>query len=108
MKLSQLFDVPSKWTKGCDARNNVGEEVEVKSKTAICWCLSGGLGLVPSTETRYTYSQCLDEAVIELFPTRYGLDVGFANKFVDFNDHPDTTFEDVQKVILRAEELGKI
>ena len=41
MKIRELFNNESKWTKGYYARTKIGELCGVQSEDAVCWCLQG-------------------------------------------------------------------
>jgi hypothetical protein len=92
VKPSELLSSPEKWTKGADARNSNGNIVYTNSDDASCFCLRGAVILcrisLPTARTK------LRAALTKLYPT--------FSDYVDFNDHPDTTFEDVQKVLKEA------
>jgi hypothetical protein len=90
VKPSELLSDESKWTKKEIARDKSGNCVHPKSSDAVCFCILGA------------YYKCesvgigrVSAAVRDLFPER---DQGIPY----FNDHPETTFEDVRKVLLAA------
>lgn len=99
-KTDELLSSPERWNKGryYDKRKN-------------CWCLKGALYRRDSSSFFSTNPNYLDvnsaslfvrKAILELFPQR-----NFPGACViGFNDHPDTTFEDVKAVLKRAKELA--
>lgn len=99
MKLSELLDKPEKWTKKYNARNSYGFSVNFDSPDATCWCLVGGMRKLGFQSEDYFGKNCaLLTTIKKLFPSRFHEDFGPAR----FNDHPDTTFKDIQLVIKEA------
>ena len=47
----------------------------------------------------------LARAAAELYPERSNWRLSAQNAHIAFNDHPDTTFEDVERVVKEAERL---
>lgn len=95
--LKELFDHPSRWIKGAlrGRRDGMGFV-----RTGIpdceepnCFCLLGGAIEVygsPSPQAKR-----LREVITELFPQ-------FQHSLVDFNNHSETTFADIRKVLEKA------
>jgi len=98
MKLTDLFKGPEQWCKGRFARNIKGESVQPDSVEAYQWCVMGRWLILATKEP---FNPLL-QACNELFPTRKSTDFGTMSSF---NDHPDTTFDDVQAVLERAEQI---
>ncbi len=122
MKLSQLLSDKSKWTKGCSARNENNQPVHLYSPDATCWCLAGavfkvtGKPVPPRSPTEgcdvlqlddrtyLEYSEKITKALRQLFkddPERG--DHIAKGRWICFNDHEKTTFEEIQKLIAAAE-----
>ncbi len=104
MNLRQLFDSPSKWTKGAPARNEFGVLVFHDSPNAVCWCLAGGLNKCFVGRANDLAFIALRQAARELFPQRQ-TETSDLMVVAQINDHPDTTFEDVIAIINKTEEL---
>lgn len=100
MKLSELLDKPEKWTKGSSARDKNNKQVHPQEPEAVCWCLEGGLRCVTNGNRWSPWVETLRSTIIRLFPNR--TDPLGVKIISTFNDHPDTTFEDIQKVIKEA------
>ncbi len=97
MRLTQLFSDASKWTKGHGARTQSDAGIFYDSPEACKWCLVGGVAKCYFGSADYQEAlECVRMAIKKLFP-------GFPT-VISFNDHKDTTFEDVVKVIKLAEE----
>lgn len=91
MDLTKLYTHPDQWMKNA-----------FSNSTRTAHCLMGsllnpnGLGLVGT----------IAKAIHQLFPERSSCGVyPGCVEVARFNDHPDTTFEDVQKVLQQAEYL---
>lgn len=105
MKPSELLDKPEKWTKGVPARTATGEQSPSFTSDAVCWCALGALTRCGVYDRKLKIK--LGEIAAKLFPERVkdckriSLQQGiyFA---AAFNDHPDTTFEDVRKVLIES------
>lgn len=97
MNLRNLFKDASQWTKGADARTGNGDNVGNEDPLAVCWCLGGRLGGVDDEGPEWA---AVRQAIREMFPERYHHGMVFK-----FNDHPDTTFADIQKVCDRAQQI---
>jgi hypothetical protein len=95
MKPSELIDSPEKWTKGEYARDASGKSIDFSSNDAQCFCLRGAIYRLgdDNDECRQNLHN-LSRAVARLYPQFWGV--------TSFNDHPETTFEDVQKVLKEA------
>lgn len=79
------------WTKRAMARDIIGVPISFNEPEAVSWCLLGWLARFRVTlEER----RVVDEAIQALFPERFGQD-----GVPTFNDHTDTTFEDVLQVL---------
>lgn len=91
MKLRDVLKTEEQWTKGAFARNANGEPVDTDS--GVCFCISGAiLKCFPFSDT---YSKICD-----VIKQNYRHRIGYPTDVVTyFNDHPETTFDDVCKVI---------
>jgi hypothetical protein len=90
MKVSELLRDPSRWIKHAMARDALGELVPTCDTKACQWCL---IGAVSRCDVK---SKPIRDAIEKLFPDR------FRDSILFFNDHPDTTFADVQAVLKEA------
>ena len=92
MKISETITKET-WTKGAFARDKNGNAVGILDQRAVAWCLIGWIEKVyfnswPSKVRREVAAQI---KVTTVFRTT-----------ADFNDHPETTFEDVLDLCKRA------
>lgn len=119
--MKELYSDENNWTKKHYAKNRHGESITVNSKAARCWCLTGSIGKVcpqyikperiqaelcigfqATLDDRGTsFINWLEIQAIEFMntykPEKYEiLDNNYkGNPVVRFNDHPATTWEDV-------------
>lgn len=101
-KLSELLTDESKWCKEALGRLADGTICEAANLSdAVSNCLLGAVCKIYPDETpaRIDLIQKLRKAHHKLFPDR---SCEFQSIF-EFNDHPDTTFDDVQAVIKEVE-----
>lgn len=90
-----LIDTPERWTKGKNARGVHGGVTDPTGKDAVCRCSNGAI--VCSTQRwNSSLGRKLDAAVPKAF-SGYA-ENGFAARFVQYNDHPDTTHADIMKL----------
>jgi hypothetical protein len=98
MKPSELLSSKKRWTTGCHARSKKGREVNLSSRSAVCWCIEGALrkcGHVPGSPE---WAMLL-HVVYTTFRRKVGPS---AHSLHSFNDHSRTTFKDVQKALKKA------
>lgn len=88
-----LIDTPEKWTQGTVARDANGEMVE-HARDAVCLCAFGACRVAIGP---YADVSPLMEALRRAIPTENA-----APTTVSFNDHPDTTHDDVMALFDRA------
>jgi hypothetical protein len=108
MKVSQVLTSPEKWTKGVMAKTASRRMCNSTSHEAACWCLMGAAirctnantGDACKAENTEQLTHPLRLAAGKLFPAHWRM-CGFS--LINFNDHPCTTFEMVQRVIQEAE-----
>lgn len=81
MTLQELYDAPEKWTKGYFIRHYRGKS---------SFCLVGALGMCYSGEKMYEVYEKLSKAA------------GDVDCLTKWNDAPERTFEDIQRVIKEA------
>ena len=100
--LQEFFDnTPEKWTQHDYARDKNGRETSIFDPEATCFCLLGGISKVYNVtvddldDKTLEIREKINEAIRKLFPDR----PSYIHKF---NDHPDTTFEDIKKVLKEA------
>ncbi len=100
--VSALYRAPSRWVKFKWAGVRVKEHdlvvpAQIRGKNANCWCLSGGIALVYPIKERSAIRRKVESAIKELFPFRTS-----DGSIIAFNDHADTTIEDVREVVRAA------
>lgn len=97
--LKELFDHPSRWIKGAvrGRRGGMGfVKTGVSPEEANCFCLVGGMAYVLDRNSGYSEMRGkIQTAICKLFPNR-------GKDHIDFNNHPDTTFTDLRRVIEEA------
>lgn len=100
--LKELFDCPARWIKKAlfGRRGGMGFVSLDSSQEANCFCLVGGVRHVYGFGVGH--NEKLREAVRKLFPNRM-MQTPFYDLVVSFNNHPDTTFADLRKVIEEAD-----
>lgn len=96
MTVKDFLNNPKKWTQGANARNKLGEAVNIDSNDACSWCLSGAILACspPHGLLRETLCVSILRSIKELYPN--------FDSIQGFNDHYNTTFEDVKKVLEHA------
>lgn len=113
-RMESLLSKPERWTKGEMARTKPEdpEEVSPHADSATCFCLLGAkthiLGPdVPAGDIlNRDVRNRLASAAYTLFPTRVGGAYSSGPRVAQFNDHPDTTLEDVLDVIRHARSIA--
>lgn len=103
--LDKLFDGPNQWTQGVSARDIFHEPVE-NYRDADCWCLAGMLEHVFGIKGLSSLSPivlAIIEQIRMMWPDRITGDSDPIYDIIKFNDHFDTTFEDVQFVLKWAD-----
>lgn len=103
MKIKDLLNKPEKWTREASAKDKKGNVVASDAKNAVCWCLIGA--------TVY----CYGEDVVKKFEVYQKMEdwlkdnwrfaPGYKDPLViaDFNDHKETTFSDIQKLLVECD-----
>lgn len=89
---SEILSDPSKWTRNTYARSSNGDPCDVRVGT--CFCMYGaakacGMDVVP-------FSDKLAALIRARYPQR--MDDEY-DAIVSFNDHPDTTYEEVIAIL---------
>ncbi len=115
MKLSELLNSPDKWAQGAWAYTKEGTVCHAESEHAICWCLRGAVRKTQPHTNTFVVEDCLRIAIEEEFPKRVKEifddweaadgDKDYLNIVAIFNDHQQTTFADIQRVLVKAEAL---
>ncbi len=100
--LLELFDKPEKWTKRNYARDINNNSVGYRSKDAVCFCLKGGIYHLYENSDVYivTWQEAIKKVIKQKYPERA---VTSNCPITQFNDHPDTKFNDIIEVIRAAE-----
>ena len=91
-KLDELLDSEDKWIKGTSARNDKGIRTTVLDPNAVAWCIGGACtkicgGVTASRDLRKHLRKFITNK-------REGI--------IDYNDHKNTTFTGVKRLIQRA------
>jgi hypothetical protein len=94
MKVSDVLRDESCWTKESYARDKDGFHISYDDPAACKFCIHGAVYRVCGMLGGGNIWQKLEEARKKLFPDSIGL--------INFNDRPETTFEDVKKVLAEA------
>lgn len=99
--LKELFDCPARWIKKAlfGHRGGMGFVNLDCSQEANCFCLIDGIRRVYGYDEGHL--EKLRIAVRKFFPDRM-MQTPFYDLVVSFNNHPDTTFADLRKVIEEA------
>lgn len=98
LKLLRLFSGHlERWTRNAFVRDQDDNECEIRSPKAAKFCVVGGTILVyPATGSSDDHFRTLKRARDKLFPRFRGASLAH------WNDHPDTTFDDVIRVVKAA------
>ena len=97
MKPSDVLKLKKNWVKNSYANRQDGSSCSVESDNAVCWCLVGAImKCYPHPKTQVEKRLKASSAMKKLFPGR-------TNSLLQFNDHKDTKFTDVKKVLKEAE-----
>lgn len=106
-KIIETLTPPEAWTKGSYARTAAGNPIGHYCANATCFCMMGATYHATPADAgdvgidlEMQSVGFISAAIRELFPIRtpYG-------HIPRFNDDPDTTHEDVLRVLCRAREL---
>ena len=88
----KLLKKQERWTRGTFARNNQGAPVDEYSRDACSWCMTGAI----RKSLAWLATGPISIKVRKMYPGRSDPQLG---EIAAFNDHGDTTHEDVLKVI---------
>lgn len=100
----KLIDSPDKWAKGAYARSAKGRATLVLSKKAVCYCSEGALHKVDSFEPLKQFGFLpVSAAAFSLLTASCPNNTNI----VDYNDHPNTTHEEIMLVWDKAIEKSK-
>lgn len=92
MKVHELLNDSSKWTKKASARNIQKESVPAHSSLAVCWCLLGAIDkCYENTDEDNTY--LLTKAIVK--------ELGFNNLHDTAHFNDSHTFEEVKALVLK-------
>ena len=95
-----LIDHPNKWIKGNYAKDKNGVIVAVADRYAVCFCSKGAIIKTSSWDDIVQVEDDLNEA------TRLVTD-GVFTSIILFNDHPQTTHDQILKVFDKAIEISR-
>lgn len=113
-RVDQILSQPGAWTKGEFARDEEGIDCGPNDDEATCWCILGALDHAYETDLFFYQenpelfpevvkaSRAILAAARELFPERLEGTKDEEMPIPVFNDHHDTTLDDVKKVLHRA------
>jgi hypothetical protein len=90
MRLQDIFTDESRWTKGAAARDINGNIANCLFDDAVSFCIYGALG--KSDPDTFGVDS-------EIKIRRYLYDIGYIGGIAMFNDDPNTTFEDIRKMV---------
>lgn len=92
MKIHELLSDRTKWTQGCAARDEKGNQAYIESKDAVCFCLVGALDRCYGrmTEERFLAANKIKE--------RVKAKNGYAT-IPEYNDAPTRTYEQVLQLV---------
>lgn len=95
MTLTELFSNPSRWCQDYLAKEKSGKGVNPSDKYAVSWCLGGGL------------IKCYPDLPVWLkSEVQHRINAYLrVDSFVTWNDNPERTIEDIQKVAKVIDEL---
>lgn len=96
--VSELIDSPEKWTRQTYFRNENGKSCH--KQDAVQYSLSGALHILRWRLCLFYYGIIYELLVLEImhsWPERFNPDL----PIFSFNDHPDTTYDDVMKLCER-------
>lgn len=112
-KLSEVIDNESKWCKQWFATRSDGSRTHVEDPEACKFCLVGALSqtvevrpmIFIGSSVHYDETSMLRQVILDLIADGQlnHPRSAFFWRVADFNDHPDTTFSDIQKVIAEYE-----
>ena len=98
-RLSSILTGPDKWCKKKSAADEGGNSVLPSSDLAYSFCIGGAISRMSSGYDDECFVRNeIRKSIRKLFPGRGG-QMHDVIEIEAFNDHPDTTFEDVMKVI---------
>jgi hypothetical protein len=95
MKIHELLDNESKWTKDCAAKDCFGFNVNIRSRVAVCWCL---LGAIEKCYPRKPQNLTVKTKVYNALLKRYNM-----NSIIFFNDSLKTNFDNVRDLCLELD-----
>lgn len=94
-KVKTLLADKKRWTKGTWQRNKYGHPVSEDCKSACKFCLEGALQHIYDDYERRNAEKRIEQAINDLFPGKF-------HSLISFNDNPETTYEDIKRVLQRA------
>ena len=98
-RLSSILTGPGKWCKGSSAKDQNNNTTLSRSDSACKFCIGGAISRMSSGYDDECFVRNeIRKSIRKLFPGRGG-QMHDVIEIEAFNDHPDTTFEDVMKVI---------
>lgn len=99
MKIQELFDNKSKWTKGYLASNSNGDLCNVYDRDAQCFCLIGAIYHCYRGEQT---SEVLNKVRKEI-SNQLKINDSDNVSIAEFNDSDLTSFEDIKKMVTKLD-----
>jgi hypothetical protein len=98
IKARELLADERNWTKGAAARDAQGNETDVDSEEAVCFCVLGAIRHITDRVIQNSMDRLLLDVVAEVTGTRDYVHL--------YNDDPSTTHSDILKFLDRAIQLA--
>lgn len=96
------LDSPEKWTKGWNAKNNIGQRVTENSPAACCWCLVGAVVSISGDLIRIEIADNIVSKTLNFLKIQSG-----ETFLYNWNDLPSRTFSEVKSFISIAKEKAR-
>ena len=115
----QLLDTKDKWIQADEALDEFGNRVEGYSPVATCWCLDGAFtyiayqeGFLQEEADKRDLDFTCPENIMEIWePIQRELEALLetflprGRNYIEFNDHPDTTYQEVIELLKAGSEV---
>lgn len=102
MRIAELLSDRSRWTQEHYAIDAQGRDVNCMDKDSAAWCMIGATWYCYKLSEREAIIEKMAEKIAQLFPGRMPQnEMACSHEIVQtFNDHLNTTFGDVRRVIV--------
>lgn len=94
MKIRELYSDPTRWTKGCFAKNKEGIAVPFRSSDAYAFCLMGAVSYCYSDNDNDEMALKVDTKIRNYLRQKTG-----SGKQASWNDAPERTYEEVKAMV---------